>query len=147
MGLPLQHECDPDNPDEAFVWAFVALPGPGNGPLLVPPRILGQWSRRLWELGFRHHPAEQTLEYQLGGNDGHWLGQPGAWVPKGTAVAPDDGVPDVSELSAVQRAHLVAQLQQSGELAHLVDARTLAPDTARAGTAATTTPPTEGDQR
>jgi hypothetical protein len=135
MALPLQHECDPNIPSEAFVWALVGLPGPRNGPLLVPPQVLGQWSEHLWNLGFRHYPEDQTLEYQPATRDGeHWLGQAGRWVPIGTPMPPEVSTPSVTEMSAEERRHLVRQLQESGELAHLIDVRDLEPDVAQEGT-------------
>lgn len=135
MALPLQHECDPDNPTEAFVWALVGLPGPRNGPLLVPPQVLGQWSERLWDLGFRHDPELQTLEYQPASRDGeHWLGQAGSWVPVGTPPPLEMTVPAVVDMSVEERRHLVQQLRESGELAHLIDLRDLKPDVAQEGT-------------
>ncbi|MFI6168852.1 DUF2744 domain-containing protein [Nocardia sp. NPDC051052] len=141
MALPLQHECDPDDPATTFLWAFLALPGPAQGPMLVPVQILEQWSERLWRLGFRHHPDLQELEYQPPApTGGHWLASPGQWVPRGTAVAPEVGTPDISELTIAQRTQIIAQLRESGELAHLVDARLLEPDQASVGTAHTTTP-------
>ncbi|WP_405160071.1 DUF2744 domain-containing protein [Nocardia sp. NBC_01499] len=135
MPLPLQYECDPDDPTEAFVWALVGLPGPRNGPLLVPPQVLGQWSKHLWDLGFRHDPELQTLEYQTASRDGeHWLAQSGSWVPVGTPPPLDMTVPSVVDMSVDERRHLVRQLQESGELANLVDLRELKPDVAQEGT-------------
>ncbi|QIS16590.1 phage gene 29 protein family protein [Nocardia arthritidis] len=135
MALPLQHECDPDDPGEAFLWAFVGLPGPRNGPLLLPPQVLAEWSKHLWDLGFRHHPEEQLLEYQPAARDGeHWLGQAGRWVPVGTPPPPTATVPSIAELSVDERRELVRQLQESGELAHLVDRGVFEPDLARTGT-------------
>lgn len=142
MPLPLQHQCDQSNPAEAFLWALTALPGPAHGPMLVPIQVLEKWSQRLWDLGFRHHPECQTLEYQPppGGN-GHWLSSVGRWVPVGTPAPPEVTTPNVADLTAAQRQVLIAQLQESGELAHLVDRGLLEPDQAEAGTAYTTTPP------
>lgn len=134
MPLPLQHECDPDDPEEAFVWALIGLPGPQNGPLLVPPQVLGKWSKHLWDLGFRHQSQLQTLEYHPAARGGeHWLGQAGHWVPLGTPMPPEITVPAVADFTPAERRDLVRQLQESGELAHLVDVRELAPDVAREG--------------
>lgn len=63
MPIPLHEDCDPDDPYEAFVWALVGLPGPRNSPLLVHPDVLRQWSKHLWDLGFRHYPDEQTKQF------------------------------------------------------------------------------------
>ncbi|MFR9750498.1 DUF2744 domain-containing protein [Nocardia sp. 004] len=135
MPLPLQHECDPNDPEQAFLWALIGLPGPRNGPLLVPQQVLGKWSKHLWDLGFRHHPEEQTLEYHPSVPGGeHWLAQSGNWVPVGTPKPAAMTAPSVTDLSLDERRELVRQLQASGELAHLIDRRDLAPDVAHDGT-------------
>ncbi|MGW4371038.1 phage gene 29 protein family protein [Nocardia takedensis] len=134
MALPAQQDCDQDNPEDAFVWAFVGLPGPRNGPMLVPQQQLRKWSRHLWELGFRHHPEHQELEYHPATPEGeHWLFQAGSWVPVGTPRPPSTGELSVADLSAAERQELVRQLRESGDLAHLVEAGTVVPDVARAG--------------
>lgn len=134
MALPLQFECNPDDPEEAFIWAFIGLPGPRNGPMLVPQQVLGKWSKHLWDLGFRHNPELQELEYHPAtpGSE-HWLTQSGTWVPIGTPMPAEVTAPSVHDMTMDERRDLVRQLQQSGELAHLVDVRELAPDVAREG--------------
>ncbi|MEV6063861.1 phage gene 29 protein family protein [Nocardia asteroides] len=135
MPLPLQSECNQDDPEEAFVWAFIGLPGPRNGPMLVPQQVLGKWAKHLWDLGFRHHPDLQQLEYHPAtpGSE-HWLSQAGSWVPVGTPMPPEVSMPSVLDLSMEERRELVRQLQESGELGHLVDMRDLTPDVAQEGT-------------
>lgn len=133
MPIPLRENCDPNNPEEAFMWAFVGLPGPKNAALLVHPDTLRQWSKHLWDLGFRHYPEDQQIEYHppTAGQD-HWLaGGGGRWVPKGTPRSPQASAPDMSQLTAAERAAVVAQLQGMGALGHLVDRRALE-DTNRA---------------
>lgn len=135
MALPSQEECNQNDPEDAFVWAFVGLPGPRNGPMLVPQQVLGKWSKHLWDLGFRHHPQEQMLEYHpaVPGSE-HWISQAGNWVPVGTPRPPEVTVGSVADLSIDERRELVRQLQESGELAHLIDVRTLEPDVAHDST-------------
>lgn len=58
--LPTIDNCDPEDPREAFQWAFVALPFAGSTPLMVDPNIRPEWSQLFWDLGFRHHPELQT---------------------------------------------------------------------------------------
>jgi hypothetical protein len=135
MAIPLQENCDPANPEEAFLWAFVGLPGPQNGPMLLPPQILGKWSKHFWDLGFRHYPCDQTKEYHppTRGSD-HWLNSAGRWVPMGTPRPAKVTIPDVHSMTVEERQALVAQLQATGDLANMVDTRTLEPDKARVGT-------------
>ncbi|MFX0581179.1 phage gene 29 protein family protein [Nocardia nepalensis] len=126
MSIPLYDDCDPDDPHEAFTWALVGLPGPRNAPLMVHPDVLRQWSKHLWDLGFRHDPQVQTKEYHSPARGvTHWLNGSGRWVPAGTPQPPQASAPDMSQLTAEERAHVVAQLRESGDLAHLVDMREL----------------------
>ncbi|WP_330185014.1 DUF2744 domain-containing protein [Nocardia sp. NBC_01503] len=122
MSIPLHEHCDQDTPEEAFVWALIGLPGPRNSPLMVHPETLGEWSKHLWDLGFRHAPEDQTKEYHPPARGHHhWLNGLGQWLPQGTdrVVVPD--LPDVTAMTAEERAHVVRQLRDHGDLAHLVD--------------------------
>lgn len=58
--IPKQENCNPEDPRDAFRWAFVALPFAGSTPLIVDPNVIPDWSQLLWDLGFRHHPELQT---------------------------------------------------------------------------------------
>ncbi|MFE3754553.1 DUF2744 domain-containing protein [Nocardia tengchongensis] len=122
MSIPLHEHCDPDKPEEAFVWALIGLPGPKNSPLMVHPLTLGDWSKHLWDLGFRHSVDDQTKEFHPPARGHHhWLNASGNWLPTGTEriVVPD--LPDVTQMTAEERAHVVQQLRERGELAHLVE--------------------------
>lgn len=136
MPIPLREDCNPEDPHEAFLWALVGLPGPRNSPLLVHPDVLRQWSKHLWDLGFRHDPDEQVKEYHPPARGvTHWLNGAGQWAPKDAPRPPESSAPDISELTPDERAYLVEQLRESGELKHLVDRRALAPNHATIGTA------------
>jgi hypothetical protein len=136
MSIPMFEDCDPTDPHDAFTWALVGLPGPRNAPMMVHPHVLRQWSKHLWELGFRHEPEQQTKEYHPPARGGdHWLNGSGRWVPKGTPRPAPVAAPDMSQLTADERAHVVEQLRGHGALAHLVDRRDLPVDTATVATA------------
>ncbi|MCK9468669.1 MAG: DUF2744 domain-containing protein [Porticoccaceae bacterium] len=109
MDFPTRDNCDPTNPEEAFLWMLVALPGMKGGQLLMPVEYLRQVSKRLWECGAR--PVEEPeIEYQKpSGNEPHWLTSPGKWRPAGT-VAP------ASEVDQVDAALSQMGFQQRGEL-------------------------------
>ncbi|MFC9994581.1 DUF2744 domain-containing protein [Nocardia sp. NPDC127526] len=137
MAIPLHEDCDPNDPYQAFVWALVGLPGPHNSPLLVHPDVLRQWSKHLWDLGFRHDPEQQTKEYHPPARGvTHWLNGSGQWAAKGAPRPPESSAPDITELTPDERMHLAQQLRESGELGHLVDPRELDLNQARIGTAA-----------
>lgn len=61
--LPLQPLCDPDNPEEFAIWAFVELSWNQSTPYILPPMVFSKMSQRLWDAGFRHHPELQTIKY------------------------------------------------------------------------------------
>lgn len=64
-----QDKCDPEKPEEFAAWVFAAgVPDPRNDTIqggrfpdqpLIPPACFGAVSKRLWKLGFRHHPELQ----------------------------------------------------------------------------------------
>lgn len=98
--LPTFDNCDPNNPDEFALPAFVALPGMKGAPLGPPVKWLRILSRRLWDLGFRYHPELRTLKYrkpQL--NDPNWVRSAGEWVSLDAPDDPDDELsPEAREL-------------------------------------------------
>lgn len=117
MDFPLRENCDPNNPEEAFLWMLVALPQQNGGQLVMPVTYLRQVSRRLWDCGARP-AAEPTIRYvRPPGNGPHWLTNPGTWLPR-TADEPAGrpGVHDfVAALTAEHRAELLAALQEETE--------------------------------
>lgn len=58
--FPTYEDCDQEKPEEAFQWALTAFPFTGSTPLLIDPHVRPEWSKLLWDLGFRHHPELQT---------------------------------------------------------------------------------------
>jgi hypothetical protein len=67
---------DMDDPTQHFAWAIGAMPShqAGGMPVPIPPKIVPDWSKFLYDLGFRHHPEEQTL-FPITGEQTHmaWL--------------------------------------------------------------------------
>lgn len=134
MSIPMYEDCNQDNPREAFTWALVGLPGPRNAPLMVHPDVLRNWSKHLWDLGFRHDPTQQTKEFHPPARGvTHWLNGSGQWLPTGTPRAPQVSAPDMSQLTPHERAHVVQQLREAGDLAHLVDRRDIPANSAAVG--------------
>lgn len=113
MDFPTRESCDPNNPEEAFLWMLVALPGMKGGQLLMPVEYLRQVSKRLWDCGAR--PTEDpAIEYQKpSGNEPHWLTSPGKWQEAGT-VKPttEEAVIDasLSQMGFQQRNELYSAL-------------------------------------
>ncbi|QGU03094.1 hypothetical protein CKALI_11250 [Corynebacterium kalinowskii] len=118
MPIPLQHHCNSSDPEEAALWALVALPGVGDtAPLALPVEVMRKWAKRLWDCGFRHVPELQTIKYVPPGADADWLtGAGGRWAPIDEAVEPRGLAPDTSQLSMVERQALYAQLRAEFEV-------------------------------
>ena len=82
-GIPLQADCDMNDPEQHFLWSYVNLPmDPTRGvPLLTHPDVLRVWSRRQWDAGFRHHPELQTIAYVPLPVPSGAYAAPGPWEP------------------------------------------------------------------
>lgn len=88
--FPTRENCDSTNPEEAFLWMLVALPGQNGAPVMFPTiDYMRLVSKRLWELGAR--PVEQPMwEYaRPSAADPHWLTSPGRWVKAGSTSQAD----------------------------------------------------------
>lgn len=100
-GIPSQQEADPHNPEEHVVWALRNMPTFAGIGAVTHPGFLRQWSKHLWECGFRHRDylegladengnihvsqlPEQTIELQgafrgpshIYNNAARWVGYP-----------------------------------------------------------------------
>ena len=84
--FPTRENCDPNDPTEAFLWMFAALPGLNGGPLIMPIEYYRNVSKRLWDLGAR--PVEEpTLEYEgPSANEPNWATSAGRWVEAGSVT-------------------------------------------------------------
>jgi len=112
--FPTRDNCDPGDPEEAFLWMFAALPHVKGAPLIMPIDYYRAVSQRLWDLGAR--PAEQpTLEWVApSATAPHWLTSPGRWVPAGTApkrTEYDEARDALSRMSLQQKAELLKVLE------------------------------------
>jgi hypothetical protein len=119
--FPTRENCDPTNPEEAFLWMFAALPNVKGAPLIMPVEYYRQISKRLWDLGCR--PAEEpTLAWiPPTATEPHWLTSPGRWVPA-------DKAPKISEHDSARIAVSKMSMQQKAELLKVLQADEL-PDT------------------
>lgn len=117
-GIPLQHECNLDDPEEMFLWMFTALPGvEDQAPLLVPPSWARKWSRRLYDAGARFHPDEQTIKYVPPAGDAGTTflnAGGGRWAPLDEELTPAETAPSIDHLSIAEKRELVKKLQEEG---------------------------------
>ena len=81
-GVPLQQECDPDDPEEHLLWSYTKLPMKlADGAYLVTmPEVLRKWSKQQYDAGIRHHPELQTIEFVPPPGGISMYGPPGEWL-------------------------------------------------------------------
>lgn len=117
--FPTRANCDPDDPEEFALWAFVALPNVKGAPLIMPVEFYRQVSKHLHELGFRHVEAPEKEWVPPSANDPHWATSPGRWVPAGSVVRSeeDEAREAVAKMSQPQQAALFKVLEtwEAGE--------------------------------
>ncbi|KZM68827.1 phage gene 29 protein family protein [Nocardia terpenica] len=114
MSLPAQATCNPEDPEEFALWALVHLPRVGV-PLLMHPEVLRDWSKHLWELGFRHDPSLQTKKLQrpIAGKQSPFNGST-QWVSTDTPDPPLRALPDIASLTPDENAAMLAQYERAG---------------------------------
>lgn len=112
--FPTRDNCDPNDPEEAFLWMFAALPHVKGAPLIMPVEYYRAVSKRLWDLGARP-VQEPTLEWVAPtATEPHWLTSPGRWVPAGTRPVrseQDEAKDAVAKMSLQQKAELLKALE------------------------------------
>ena len=113
MKFPLRENCDPDNPEEAFLWMLVALPYQQGAQLVMPIAYLKMISKRLWDCGAR--PASSpVIKYRPPtGVEPNWMTSPGRWVDVDSELPePTTMSQAVAALTGPQKAELLAELQR-----------------------------------
>lgn len=121
--IPLQQDCNLEDPEEAFLWMFSGLPGPdAQSPMLVPPQWARQWSKRMWEAGARPHPELQMIKYVPPSSQQHWLaGAGGKWVPIDQPLPPEVTAPSTDHLSMEEKKVLAQRFAAEGVTPPVVD--------------------------
>lgn len=81
-GVPLQQECNPDDPEEHLLWSYTKLPLKlvDGAYLVTMPEVLRKWSKQQYDAGFRHHPELQTIEFVPPPGGITMYGPPGEWL-------------------------------------------------------------------
>ena len=113
MNFPTRDNCNPDDPEEAFLWMLVALPYQQGAQLVMPISYLRFISKRLWECGARP-VSEPIIKYRPPtGSEPNWMTSPGRWVDVGEELPePTPMSKAVAALTQPQRAELLAELQR-----------------------------------
>lgn len=113
MAFPTRENCDPTDPDTAFLWMLVALPYQTGAQLVMPIDYLKMVSRRLWDCGAR--PVEApTVKYRPPtGSEPNWMSAPGRWVDVSEPDPPSNAIKTVlAAMSQQQRAELARELRE-----------------------------------
>lgn len=102
--LPTRENCDPTNPEEAFLWMFVGLPGVNGASMIMGPDYYRQISKQLWELGAR--PAEEPIKHL----------ENGRWVYDDPADEPEPVRETYARMASDQHEKYLAKLRERGML-------------------------------
>ena len=108
-----QAECDMENPEEHFAWAFAAgVPDPRMNnttfQMVIPPPCFASISRMLWDFGFRHNPELQTRWVP------EYAGADRNFTPLGvTDVRPDNVVDFATQMVAEEFPEVAARIART----------------------------------
>ena len=113
--FPLKENCDPNDPEEAFLYQLVGPPGMKGAPLPFPVKYLRMVSRRLWDTGARPGIGPELIEYhrpRLG--DSNVLFAAGEWKPAGQPKEPVVEL-EMKDLPLEIRRRAAQQLLENGD--------------------------------
>ena len=118
--FPTRDNCDPGNPEEAFLWMFAALPGTRGGPLLLPVEYMRLVSKRLWDLGARPTEAPTLQWVPPSATEPNWSTSPGRWVEPGSVdeaqAEQAQAKSSLTRMTAQQRHELKQALEATEQL-------------------------------
>ena len=86
--LPTRESCNPNCPEEAFLWMLIGNPGMRGAPLSWPNSYLRMVSRRMWDCGARPSDCDDDLKasaapvvkYRAPSSGVvHWTASAGSW--------------------------------------------------------------------
>lgn len=124
--IPTQDEADMGNPEEHLVWALRNMPALAGTGMVTHPGFLREWSKHLWECGFRHtdylasladedgniHVSQlpkQTIKFQQAmRGPSHIYNNAARWVGKDTPDPKPMRLQDVTKLT-IQEQHVMAK--------------------------------------
>lgn len=76
--FPLHSNCNPDCPEESYLWALVGIPKTNGAPMVVP--FMKMISAHLHSL-FGPPPPPRLKYRPPSGRDSNWMTGVGKWVP------------------------------------------------------------------
>lgn len=130
--MPSQEECNHGDPAEHFLWALRSMPAFAGSGVITHSGFLRNWSRHLWDAGFRHRDylesladehgnihvsklPEQTIRFQEAFRGPHHTYNNAArWVRKGDPDPEPVVIPNIQAMTAQEKYALAYQLKQDG---------------------------------
>lgn len=130
--IPSQAEHNPNDPEQHVLWALRNLPTIAGVGAITHPAFLKQWSKHLWQAGFRHmdwiraladehgniHVSklpEQTIKFQAAfRGPGHHYNNAARWANMDTPDPQPFKIPNVESMTDQEKYALLYQLDQQG---------------------------------
>lgn len=130
--IPSQEECDPNNPEEHFLWALRNMPSFAGSGVVTHSGFLRVWSKHLWEAGFVHcdylarladengniHvdklPKQQIRFQEAFRGPHHTYNNAARWVRANEPAPKPYVIPNIQEMTTQEKYALAYQLKQDG---------------------------------
>lgn len=113
--LPNQDEANMGDPEEHLLWALRNMPAFAGSGVITHPGFLRQWSKHLYDAGFRHHPDEQKIFFREAFRGPHHIYNNAArWVSKEDLEPVPYKLPNVAEMTLQEKYALAYMLKQQG---------------------------------
>ena len=130
--IPTQAEHNPNDPEQHVLWALRNLPTIAGVGAITHPAFLKQWSKHLWQAGFRHtdwiraladedgniHVSklpEQTIKFQPAfRGPGHNYNNAARWAKMDTPDPEPFKIPNIENMTDQEKYALLYQLDQQG---------------------------------
>lgn len=130
--IPFQKDANDNDPDEHVIWALRNLPTIAGVGAITHPAFLKQWSRHLWNAGFRHtdwirrladadgnvHVSklpEQTIKFMPAfRGPGHQYNNAARWVGSDVPEPEAFKVVNVESMTTQEKFALLYQLDAAG---------------------------------
>lgn len=134
MSLPTQENHDPTDPKQHVVWALRNLPMIAGVGAITHPGYLTDWSKHLWECGFRHRDFLEGLADENGmihvsqlpqqeikwqppfRGQRHDMNNAARWVREGTPDPEPVVIPDINKMTQQENIAMLQQYKDNGWL-------------------------------
>lgn len=132
MSLPTQETHDPTDPKQHVVWALRNLPLVAGVGAITHPGYLSEWSKHLWECGFRHRDYLESLADENGmihvsqlptqeikwqapfRGQRHTMNNAARWVKPGQPEPEPVVIPDIKKMTQQENEAMLQQYRNAG---------------------------------